>query len=406
MCNLRMRVPMFVPVLFHNLEGYDSHLFVKSLGLEEGDIRCIPKTDEKYISFSKNIPMETIFMESGKEKVVCLEMRFIDSLKFTLKSLDSLVKTLGEDQFETLTSQMPKESLDLLKRKGVFPYKYMTDFSKLGVKSLPPKEAFYSQLNDNHIGDHHAKKVWKTFNCETMRDYHNLYLKTDVLLLADVMTEFRKTCKKTYGLEALHYYTSLGLAWDAMLKITEVEIDMYLMVESGIRGGISTITKRYARANNKCLSDYDEDQMSVYIPYLDTNNLYGWAMRHKLPVKDFRWMSEDELKNWESKPRVLEVDLEYPKELHDFHNEYPLAPERLQIDKVNKLVPNLYDKKKYVLHYENLKLYLRLGLRLTKIHRGITFAEEDFMKKYIDLNTELRTKGTTDFEKMLGIGSM
>ena len=164
-----------------------------------------------------------------------------------------------------------------------------------------------------------------------------------------------------------------------MLKITEVEIDlisdpdMYLMVESGIRGGISTITKRYAKANNKCLSDYDEDQMSVYIPYLDANNLYGWAMTHKLPVKDFRWVSEDELKNWESKPCVLEVDLEYPKELHDFHNEYPLAPERLQIDKVNKLVPNLYDKKKYVLHYENLKLYLRLGLRLTKIHRGITF---------------------------------
>ena len=298
-CNFRMKVPMFVPVLFHNLEGYDLHLFVKSLGLMEGDIRCIPITDEKYISFSKNI-----IMESGKEKVVCLEMRFIDSLKFTLKSLDSLVKTLGEDQFETLTSQMPKESLDLLKRKGVFPYEYMTDFSKLGVKSLPPKEAFYSQLNDNHISDKdydHAKKVWKTFNCKTMRDYHNLYLKTDVLLLTDVMTEFRKTCKKTYGLEALHYYTSPGLAWDAMLKITEVEIDlisdpdMYLMVESGIRCGISTITKRYAKANNRYLSDYDEGRMRVYIPYLDANNLYGWAMRHKLPVKDFRWMSEDEL---------------------------------------------------------------------------------------------------------------
>ena len=116
-CNLRMRVPMFVPVLFHNLEGYDSHLFVKSLGLEEGDIKCIPKTDEKYISFSKNIPMETVIMESGKEKVFCLEMRFIDSLKFTLKSLDALVKTLGKDQFETLSSQMstPKGTIELLK---------------------------------------------------------------------------------------------------------------------------------------------------------------------------------------------------------------------------------------------------------------------------------------------------
>ena len=183
-----MRVPKFVPILFHNLEGYDSHLFVKSLGLEKGDIKCIPKTDEKYISFSKNIPME-----SRKEKVICLEMKFLDSLKFSLKSLDALVKTLGKDQFRTLTSQMPKESLDLLKQKGVFPYEYMTDFSKLSAPNLPPKETFYSQLNDKHISDEdydHTKNVWKAFDCKTMKDYHDLYLKTDVLLLADVMTEF------------------------------------------------------------------------------------------------------------------------------------------------------------------------------------------------------------------------
>ena len=258
-CNLRMRVPNFIPVLFHNLEGYDSHLFVKSLGLTEGDVRCIPKTDEKYISFSKMIPMGKEIVQKPNadyiEKEIKLELRFIDSLKFTLKSLHSLVKTLGDDQFETLTSQMIPliskemlngrrydrfESLKLLKQKGVFPYEYMTDFSKLSVTSLPPKEAFYSQLSGSGISDKdydHTKKVWNTFNCKTMRDYHDLYLRTDTLFLADVMIEFRKTCKKAFVLEALHYYTSPGLAWDAMLKYTKIELDlisdpdMYLMVE-------------------------------------------------------------------------------------------------------------------------------------------------------------------------------
>ncbi len=214
---------------------------------------------------------------------------------------------------------MPKESLDLLKQKGVFPYEYMTDFSKLSATSLPPKEAFYSQLNDKHISDEdyaHARKVWDAFGCKTIRDYHDLYLKTDVLLLADVMTEFRRTCKKTYGLEAFCYYTSPGLAWDAMLKYTGVELDlishpnMYQMIErEGIRGGISSIMKRYAKANNKYLKDYNPQKPSVFIPYLDTNNLYGWAMSQKMPVRNFRWMSEDELRHWQDKPSILEVDL-------------------------------------------------------------------------------------------------
>ncbi len=154
------------------------------------------------------------------------------------------MKALGKDQFGTLTSQMlvKPESLDLLKRKGVFPYDFMSDFSKLSVRSLPSKEEFYNQLSDEHISDEdydHARKVWESFGCKTMKDYHDLYLKTDVLLLADVMTEFRRVCKKVYGLDALHYYTSPGLAWDAMLKYTKTELDlisdpnMYQMIESG-----------------------------------------------------------------------------------------------------------------------------------------------------------------------------
>ncbi len=202
----------------------------------------------------------------------------------------------------------------------------MTDFSKLNAAQLPPKKAFYSHLTDSHISDEdyeHAQKVWKAFGCKTMRDYHDLYLKTDVLLLADVMTEFRKTCKKAYGLEAFHYYTSPGLAWDAMLKHTGGELDllsdtdMYQMVEKGIRGGVSSIMKRYSKTNHKHLNDYDPKKPSKHILYLDANNVYGWAMSKPQPHKNFREMSEEELKDWKSKPCFLEVDLEYPKELHD-----------------------------------------------------------------------------------------
>ncbi len=189
---------------------------------------------------------------------------------------------------------------------------------------------------------------------KTMRDYHDLYLRTDVLLLADIMTEFRRVCKKVYELDALHYYTAPGLAWDAMLKITNGEIDlisdpdMYQMVENGIRGGISTVTKRYAKANNKYIKNHDKNKMSTYIPYSDANNLYGWAMIHKLPVKSFKWIGESKLGDWETNPCILEVDLEYPKELHDSHSDYPLAPQQILIGKVKKLVPNLN-----VLHYES-----------------------------------------------------
>ena len=445
-----MRTPKFAPVLFHNLEGYDSHLFVKSLG---GEVSCIPKTDEKYISFSKYIEIndntkndeemrliravresnwtkeeisemvgwtdEEIDQvlnltdeecEKPKLKPEALEIRFLDSIKFTLKSLDGLVKGLGPDQFKSLEKGMGGNKL--LKKKGVFPYEFMSDFGKLNVNKLPPKSKFYSRLNDSNITDEeyeHAQNVWKEFNCKTMRDYHDLYLKTDVLLLADVMENYRNVCIDNYGLDPLWYYTAPGLAWDAALKISKIELelitnpDMYLLVENGIRGGISTIMKRYAKANNPYANDFDPEKENIYIQYLDANNLYGWAMSQPLPVDEFKWMEGLELQNWnnlgEGKGCILEVDLEYPKELHDNHNEYPLAPERLRVNKVNKLIPNLNNKEKYAIHHRSLKQYLALGLKLIKIHRGIKFNERAWLKDYIQLNTNLRTKGTTEFEK-------
>ena len=208
-----------------------------------------------------------------------------------------------------------------------------------------------------------------------MRNYHDLYMITDVLILADVFENFRKIGMENYKLDPAWYYMSPGLSWDALLKITKVKLellkdpDMVLMFEKGIRGGVSMISKRYAKANNPYMDEeYDPDKPTRYIPYLDANNLYGWATSKNLPVSDFKWMNKEELYNWEDIPCVLEVDLEYPKELHDLHNGYPLAPERLCINGVEKLVPNLDNKKKYILHHEILKLYEGLGMKITKIH--------------------------------------
>ena len=139
--------------------------------------------------------------------------------------------------------------------------------------------------------------------------------------------------------------------------------------------------------------------LSTYIVYLDANKLYGWAMSKPLPTHGFKWMEVSELETSENHSCILEVDLEYPKSLHDLHSDYPLAPEQIEVNKVLKLIPNLGDKKTYILHYENLKQYLSLGLRLTNIHRVIKFKESQLLKKYIALNTDLRTVAKNEFEK-------
>ena len=170
--------------------------------------------------------------------------------------------------------------------------------NKLKETKRPSKEAFYSKLYDEEISDEdyqHAIKVWNTFNCQTLQDY----LTTDVLLLADVFENFRKTCLHHYKLDPCHYYTAPGLAWDACLKETKQELqllkdyDMLMMFEQGIRGGISHISKRYAEANNKYMKDFDVSKPSTFIQYLDANNLYGWAMTQKLPTHVFKWIDVD-----------------------------------------------------------------------------------------------------------------
>ena len=407
-CNLQFKKPKFTPVIFHNLSGYDAHLFVKNLGRTEGNIKCIPNNEEKYISFSKEIVVGEYKNKKGEKVEVKHEIRFLDSFKFMASSLESLVGNLGLEKLIQTKKEFGTR-FELISRKGIYPYDYMNGIKKFSEEKLPQKEKFYSKLNDSNISDEdydHTQRIWKEFGMKNLGEYHDLYLKSDVLLLADVFEEFRNVCMANYSLDPAWYYTSPGLSWDALLKHSGVKLelltdpDILLLFEKGIRGGISMISNRFGKANNKFMGEkYDPWSPSKYLAYLDANNLYGWAMMKPLPVGDFKWMNEKELGHWGDFPCILEVDLEYPRGLHDLHNDYPLAPERLKIGGVEKLIPNLWDKKKYIVHHENLKLYLELGLKVKKIHRGIKFREEPWMRSYIELNTSLRTKGKNDFEK-------
>ena len=299
-CNLMCKKPKILPVIFHNLQGYDAHLFIKQLAKIDGKLDCIPSTEEKYISFSKTIKVGEYKHISGDVLPINFEIKFLDSFKFLQSSLANLVSNLSSDDFHNTKHEF-KKNTSLLTRKGVYPYDYVSSLEKLSETCLPSKDKFYSKLNDEDITDEdyqHAIKVWNTFGCKTIKQYHDLYLKSDVLLLADVFENFRSTCLKHYKLDPAHYYTSPGLAWDACLKNTGQKLqllhdyDMLMMIERGIRGGITHISKRYSEANNKYMKNYDPEKKSTFIQYLDANNLYGWAMSQNLPTHGFKWMKD------------------------------------------------------------------------------------------------------------------
>ena len=435
-CNLKLRInpkEIKIPVIFHNLRGYDSHFIMQEIGVivkkhtyknkkgeeKQMNINAIPNNMEKYMAF-----------------MLGNHLTFIDSFQFMSSSLDKLVSNLPAEALKYTNQNFRGKKFNLMTRKGIYPYDFMDSFEKFNKTEIPTKEEFYSILNNEHITDDdykHAQKVWNTFQLQTMGEYHNLYLKSDIVLLADVFENFRKTCLQYYKLDPCHYFTSPGLSWDAMLKMTNIQlelmtnIDMFQFIEKGMRGGISYIANRYAKANNKYMSEYDENMPSKYIIYLDTNNLYGWAMSQYLPTGGFKWLTEKQINkinlaqyNEDSnKGLLIEVDLEYPKELHKLHNSYPLAAERVCVNKdmlseycktiatkynistglVHKLIPTLSNKEKYVLHYRNLQLYLDLGLKINKVHRVLEFNQSPWLKQYIQFNTLKRTQAKNSFEK-------
>ncbi|XP_077263129.1 uncharacterized protein LOC143897999 [Temnothorax americanus] len=416
-CNLNYKDSHCIPIVFHNLSGYDAHFIITEIATAyEGHVDLLPITKEKYISFTKNVQST-----EDKDKKTCVKLRFIDSYKFLTSSLDKLASYLSKDKLQILQREfceLSAENFDLLTRKGVFPYEYIDCVEKLEDLCLPPRDSFYSSLTGDTVSESdyaHAVNVWQRFSIRTLGDYSDLYLKTDVLLLADIFENFRDSCVASYGLDPAYYYTLPGFTWDAMLKHTRInfelltDIDMVMFIERGIRGGLSQCSNRYARANNKYMQSYDPSKPSSYLMYFDVNNLYGWAMCQPLPYADFKWV--DNVTDFNvmdvaldsSIGYILEVDLEYPQHLHDAHTDLPFCPTRDKPPgkRQDKLLATLYDKKRYVIHYRNLQQCTRHGLRISKIHRILKFAQSPWLRDYIELNTKFRTLAKNDFEKNL-----
>ena len=231
------------------------------------------------------------------------------------------------------------------------------------------------------------------------------------MFLADVFQKFISPSLKYYNLDPCHYFSAPGLSWDAMLKMKKVELEKisdsekHIFVERVMKGGMSCISTRFSIANNEYCPNYDKNKPKVYINYFDMNNLYGHAMNEYLPYGAFKWVEgNNEVVNrilnksgTSLHGYLLEVHLDYPENLHDYHNDYPLASEKIKIEdqmlspfslkikkkhniktgSINKLASNLMAKEKYVVHYRNLQYYLSQGLILKKVYRILEFKQSD-----------------------------
>jgi len=397
-CNLKLVTPKFVPCFLHNLSKYDAHFIVTELGYDKESITVIPNSEENYISFSKRL-------------MPGFSVRFLDSCRFMASSLAELAGNLltkpGEfEKFRETAKAFQPSDMPLVTRKGVFPYEYTDKWSRLEETALPPKREFYSMLLEKHVTDEdyvHATEVWHHFKCTTLGDYSDLYLKVDVLLLADVMENFRDLCMSTYNLDPVYYYTAPGFTFDAMLRYTGVSLelltdyDMVLFMEQGIRGGLVQASERYCRANNPKTLGYDAEKPPSWLVYQDCkyitliqliilltlnlltgNNLYGYAMGEYMSYGGFKWYEGDLDRSLElldgmtvksDVGRIYEVDIAYPDSLHDAHNDLPFLPRNATPPglKVNKLMATLERKERYIVHYRNLKQAIANGLIVEKV---------------------------------------
>ena len=409
-CNLKFKEQKFIPNFIHNLKGYDAHIFLKAFRDLEEHPEIIPQNEEKFISFSLK----------KKEGV---ELRFLDTMGFfNNTSLSVLAGYLKDKPImrKVFGDRMAKD----LDRKGVFPYEWFDNLEKLGQKEFPSFGEFRSVLSgleavdddgwEEKVGKNiteddynYAKKIYVKY-CKDFGDYHDLYMKVDVILLADVFEEFGNMCYDYFGLHPGNYYTVPGFSWDCLLKYSGAKLepltmkDMYIFLERGIRGGYSNIHKRYSKANHKYLPDYDKSKVSKFLIYWDFNSMYAYAMTKKMPYSDFRWATEEQIKEIEHlikngayddiPPCTLSVDLSHDEKNRDKEAIFTMCPEVVEVEGVKKLCHNLNDKEDYVVHHRIFKKYLKEGMIVKKVNRVLLYKEKAWMKSYIEFCVEERRK--------------
>lgn len=460
-CNLKLQVRIEIPVLAHNFKGYDSHFFVQALNSQFSDkVSVIPHNSEKFLQASVDLDQNRINKKDMPQLV------FRDSYCHLSDRLEKLAENLDEADLITTKEYVRSISTDeddfqrkfaLCKEKGTFSYEYFDSLKKFEETEIPDYKYFvssleyhgvkFSQLDEAEqrkvrLKRKKAVEVKEVFGFKNLWEWHDHYMMLDVYLLNDVWQKYRKVALDKFGLDPSYYPTLPSFCWSAMLKMTGeklellTEHEMYMLLEEGKIGGISMVgTIRYAKANHEMLKDFDPSIPKSFIKYADVNGLYSWAMKQLLPHSDFKWA---DLTTFDLRKAMEDVDGEYgcflkvdfpiPKALHDKFRDYPILPENLTITdemlsplqkriknqllsyknfnetEVRKLVPNLYDKKNYVIHIKHLKLALELCDGLVKpedvvIHKVLSFKQKAWLKPYIDLCMSERQKATNDFDK-------
>ena len=411
----KVNLHKFIPVLYHNFSKYDCHMFFNesiNSKVDTINISVIPRTNEEYMSVNYG----------------CI--KFLDSMRFQQASLEKLTESLKDEDYIHLKRHFPNHWV-LLKNKLAYPYEFyktLEDYEKpIEELLVSGNEAYFSNTKKNKIPDQEeidrTNEIMKLFNIKNGRELTELYNKADVILLADIFEKFIKVSISEFGINSLYHISLPGTTWSSGLKYTKIEleliknVDLFQMFESGIRGGISGIFgDRYIESDN-----------NTAIEHVDMNNLYGFAMLMHLPTGNFQIYENNSITesfinkvlnthDCNNTGYVLIVDIIYPNNIKYKSKNFPFCPENKTINPDNyteylrdhapqpnrptsKLICDQTDKEYYIVHYRNLKFYVRMGMIIKKVHRIVSFDQSPWLAKYIDYNTKKRAEADSDFLK-------